>query len=113
MVDDFSYGGLIIQFLTSKEFTRTAVKEGKAKWYLFEMEVPIEDWIKNRKLFYQDINIDTNNQFLNALPVTLRDKNLCYLFYYLGNKGLLALQDMLNIDRVYISCPFLCRLKPA
>jgi hypothetical protein len=110
IIDDFSYGGIILQFLTSKEFTRSPRKEGVAKWSLYEIEIPIDDWIAKSKAYYEIM--DTNNDlFLKLLPIVLRDEKICHLFYYLASNGMLALQDMLNIDQVLVSFPFLCRLK--
>ena len=111
IVDDFSYGGIIIQFLTSKDFTRSPRKEGVAKWHLYEIEIPIDDWIVQHKAYYESTEISCDKQLLNYLPIEFRNQQISYLFSYLGSNGLLALQDMLNINQLFVSFPFLCRLK--
>lgn len=72
VVDDFSYGGIVAQFLTSRDFSRLPRKEGVAKWSMYEFEVPIENWITKRKAYYENPNIEINNIFLNTLPLSLR-----------------------------------------
>jgi hypothetical protein len=111
LIDDFSYGGIVIQFLTSQQFYRSCPKEGAARWCLYEIEIPIDDWIVNLKTFQDKPEIDYDNVFFKYLPVELLDQQICFLFSFVGNNGLLALQDMINIDNIRVSFPFLCRLK--
>jgi hypothetical protein len=111
IIDEFSYGGIVIQFLTSKKFLRSPRKDGVAKWSLYEIEIPIEDWVLNYKSHYENIDINHNNPFVKHLPIGVIEQQICYLFSYLGNNGLLALQDMINVNQVFVSFPFLCRLK--
>lgn len=111
IIDDFSYGGIVIQFLTSKEFTRSSRKEGVTKWSLYEIEIAVEDWATDKSSFYENTDSVYDNPFINFLPIEVRNEEICYLFAYLGNKGILALQDMINVSQVFISFPFLCRLK--
>jgi hypothetical protein len=111
IIDDFSYGGIIIQFLTSKEFMRSPQKDGIAKWSLYEIEIPIDTWIVEIKEFYKKTGIVDMKEIQKHLPVELINQDLSYLLSYLGNKGLLAFQDMLSIHQILISFTFLCRLQ--
>ncbi|MDP9076096.1 MAG: hypothetical protein M3O71_01625 [Bacteroidota bacterium] len=111
IIDDFSYGGIVIQLLTSKEFIRSPRKDDVAKWSFYEIEISMEDWNINRKVYYDNNGNNYDSAFLNYLPIEVRNQQVCYLFNYLGGNGLLALQDMMNIGQVLVSFPFLCRLK--
>ena len=111
IIDDFSYGGVVLQFLTSKEFLRSPREDGIAKWSYYEIEIPMDDWVIKSKAYYEHADIKCDNPFINYLPIEVRNHQICYLFSYLGNNGLLALQDMININQVLVSFPFLCRLK--
>lgn len=111
IIDDFSYGGIIIQFLTSKEFMRSARKDGIAKWALYEIEIPIEIYLSEVKEFYKTTETDNLKEIHKHLPVELINQDICYLLFYLGNNSSLAFQDMLSIDQILISFTFLCRLQ--
>ncbi|MGV8878099.1 MAG: hypothetical protein ACOH2A_03605 [Sphingobacteriaceae bacterium] len=111
VIEDFSYNDILMQFMTSAAFMNSPKKEGVAKWLRYELAVPINDWLAGSTAFYADSKTQEYDLFLGVLAEPLRKEKICYLFCYLGHHGLLALQDMLNIDTVSIKFQTLYRLK--
>ena len=66
----------------------------------YQLEFPLNDFISSIPIFYSESRPELD--FLSSLPIKFRDENICLLFSLLATDGLLAWEDILNIDRVEI-----------